>query len=110
MARYVGLILAPAEGFDRGFFSRQKSVYFAVLAHFRPVLVSSSNLGVLLCHKLSLPNILQIGGNASEGLPRLILPERKEFLDSFSVTESNSQSQIFLVPYVHLLSPRITTF
>ena len=38
-ARYKGLLLAPAEGFG------QKRVYYAILAHFRQFLLSSSNLG-----------------------------------------------------------------
>ena len=46
-ARYAGLLLAPAEGFGRGFFcpSGKKRAYYAVLAHFWHFLVSSSNLG-----------------------------------------------------------------
>ena len=46
-SRYAGLLLAPAEGFGRGFFCPlgKKRAYYAVLAHFRPFLVSSSNLG-----------------------------------------------------------------
>ena len=49
-ARYAGLLLAPAEGFSlrpRAFFplrAKQKP-YYAVLANFRPFLVSSSNRG-----------------------------------------------------------------
>ena len=47
MARYAGLLLAPAEGFGQGFFcpSGKKSAYYAVLAYFWQFLVSSSNLG-----------------------------------------------------------------
>ena len=43
----AGQLLAPAEGFGQGFFYRagQKKSYYAVLAHFRPFLVSHSNLG-----------------------------------------------------------------
>ena len=47
-ARYAGLLAAPAEGF--GFWprfslpGRKPRAYYAVLAHFRPFLVSSSNL------------------------------------------------------------------
>ena len=46
-ARYAGLLLAPAEGFGRGFFCPvgKKRAYYAVLAHFWHFLVSSSNLG-----------------------------------------------------------------
>ena len=48
MARYAGQLLAPAEGlaFGRGFFCPlgKKRAYYAVLAHFRPLLVFSSNL------------------------------------------------------------------
>ena len=46
-ARYAGLLLAPPEGFGRGFFcpSGKKRAYYAVLAHFWHFLVSSSNLG-----------------------------------------------------------------
>ena len=46
-ARYAGLLLAPAEGFGRGFFfpSGKKRAYYAVLANFWQFLVSSSNLG-----------------------------------------------------------------
>ena len=46
-ARYAGLLLAPAEGFGRGYFcpSGKKRAYYAVLAHFWRFLVSSSNLG-----------------------------------------------------------------
>ena len=45
--RRYGLLLAPAEGFGRGFFctSGKKRAYYDVLAHFWPFLVSSSNLG-----------------------------------------------------------------
>ena len=46
-ARYAGLLLAPAEGFGRGFFcpSGKKKAYYAVLALFWRFLVSSSNRG-----------------------------------------------------------------
>ena len=46
-ARYVGLLLAPAEGFDRGFFgpSGKKRAFYAVLAQFWQFLVFSSNHG-----------------------------------------------------------------
>ena len=46
-ARYTGQLLAPAEGFGRGFFLLfgQKRPYYAVLANFWPFLASSSNLG-----------------------------------------------------------------
>ena len=46
-ARYAGLLLPPAEGFDQGFFCPlgKKRAYNAVLAHFRLFLVASSNLG-----------------------------------------------------------------
>ena len=48
--RYAGLLLAPAEGFglwSRVFFALQgkKKTFYAVLANFRPFLVSSSHLG-----------------------------------------------------------------
>ena len=44
-ARYVVLLLAPAEGFGRSFFcpSGKKRAFYAVLAHFWQFLVSSSN-------------------------------------------------------------------
>ena len=48
MARYGGLLLAPAEGFGlrpRLFLPGKKRAYYAVLAHFWQFLVSSSNLG-----------------------------------------------------------------
>ena len=49
MAQYVGLLLAPAEGFGRGFYCPLgKKAYFAVLANLRSCLVSSSNLGNIL--------------------------------------------------------------
>ena len=46
-ARYASLLLAPAEGFGRGFFcpSGKKRAYYTVLAHFWHFLVSSNNLG-----------------------------------------------------------------
>ena len=46
-ARYAGLLLAPAEGFGRGFFypSGKKRAFYAVLAHFWQFLVISSNRG-----------------------------------------------------------------
>ena len=46
-ARYAGLLLAPVEGFGRGFFcpSGKKRAYYAVLAHFWQFLVSNSSLG-----------------------------------------------------------------
>ena len=46
MARYVGLLLAPAKGFGRGFFrpSGKKRAYYAVLVFFWQFLGSSSNL------------------------------------------------------------------
>ena len=46
-ARYAGLLLAPAEFFDKGFFCPlgKKSAYYDVLANFKPLLVSSSNHG-----------------------------------------------------------------
>ena len=47
-ARYVGLFVAPAEGFGRGFFfalRAKKRANFAVLDHFWQFLVSRSNLG-----------------------------------------------------------------
>ena len=41
MACYAGLVLAPAEGFDWGFFGPlgKKRAYYAVLAHFWQFLV-----------------------------------------------------------------------
>ena len=50
VARYAGLLLAPAEGFGlrpRLFlpFGQKKRAYYAVLAHFWKFLVPSSNLG-----------------------------------------------------------------
>ena len=39
-ARYTGLLLSPVEGFGLG-------LYYAVLAKFRPFLISSSNLSNL---------------------------------------------------------------
>ena len=44
--RYSGLLLAPEEGFNQGFFcpSAKQKAYYAVLAHFRPVMVSSRTL------------------------------------------------------------------
>ena len=49
-ACYAVLLLAPAEGF--GLCSRQKRSYYVALTHFRPVLVSSSNLGNIHFHQL----------------------------------------------------------
>ena len=45
-ARYVGLLLAPAQGFSRGFFLPLGKIraFKTVCAYFRPFLVSSSNL------------------------------------------------------------------
>ena len=44
--RYAGLLLAPEEGFIQGFFcpSAKQKAYYAVLAHSRPVMVSSRTL------------------------------------------------------------------
>ena len=46
-ARYAGLLVAPAEGYGRGFFAPLGKIraYYAVLAHFLQFLVSSSKLG-----------------------------------------------------------------
>ena len=46
MARYAGLLLAPAEDFGRGFFcpSCKKRAFYDCLAYFRPFFVFSSNL------------------------------------------------------------------
>ena len=48
-ARYTGLLIAPAEGFGRGFFcpSGKKLAFYAVFAYFRPILVFGSNLSGL---------------------------------------------------------------
>ena len=45
-ARYAGLLLAPVEGFGRGFFcpSSKKRAYYAVLAHFWQFLCPVINL------------------------------------------------------------------
>ena len=45
-ARYAGLLLAPAEGFGFLTLWAQKRSYYALLANFRPFLVSSSNRGI----------------------------------------------------------------
>ena len=47
-ARYASLLLAPTEGFGRGFFcppGKKERAYNAVLANFWHLLVPSSNLG-----------------------------------------------------------------
>ena len=55
-ARYVGLLLAPAEGFGRGIFSGKNRAFFAVLANFWCPVVTLVILVVTLVTLKGIPN------------------------------------------------------